>query len=175
MIVATLGVTVLLLIFSETMPKTIAAKRPETFAIASVGFLQVAEAVLLPAVWILERFSRGVARMVGISDATMVTEEEIRSLIDAGREAGAVEESEAAMLEKVFHFGDLQVREVMTPRIETIWVELGTTLKDFLSIYNEHYHTRFPVYEGSMDNVVGILSVKDVVRAIATSSHSSER
>ena len=124
-IVATLGVTVLLLIFSETMPKTIAAKRSESFAVASVGFLQVAEAVLLPAVWILERFSRGVARMVGISDATMVTEEEIRSLIDAGREAGAVEESEAAMLEKVFHFGDLQVREVMTPRTETVWGGAG--------------------------------------------------
>ena len=173
-IVATLGVTVLLLIFSETMPKTIAAKRAEGFAVAAVGFLQVAEAVLLPAVWILERFSRGVARMVGISDATMVTEEEIRSLIDEGREAGAVEESEAAMLEKVFHFGDLQVREVMTPRTETVWVERGTTLKEFLSIYNEHYHTRFPVYEGSMDNVVGILSVKDVVKAIATSEINEE-
>jgi CBS domain containing-hemolysin-like protein len=167
-VVATIVVSVLLLVFSETIPKTIAARNSERFAIRVVGPLRLAEAALLPAVWILERLTRAVGRVFGVSDAAMVAEEEIRALIDAGREVGVVEPSEAEMLERVFRFGDRQLREMMTPRIEVIALEKGATLEEFLGVYSEHSHTRFPVYADSVDNVVGTVSVKDVVRAIAT-------
>jgi putative hemolysin len=90
-------------------------------------------------------------------------EEEIRTLIAAGAQTGTVEAGEAALLEKVFRFGDRQMREIMTPRPEIIWVEQGSSLEEFLDVYSENTHTRFPVYDGSMENVRGVLSVKDVL------------
>lgn len=84
-------------------------------------------------------------------------------MIAAGAQTGTVEAGEAALLEKVFRFGDRQMREIMTPRPEIVWIEQGGTLNEFLEVYLEHTHTRFPVYEGTTENVLGVLSVKDVL------------
>ena len=165
-IVSTAGVTVLLLIFSETIPKTVAAKNAERFAINAVRPLQFAESLLFPVVWVLERLIRIIGRLFGVSGLNMVAGEEIRALISASSKAGEVEPEEALMLEKVFRFGDRQLREVMTPRTEIIALEKGATLQDFMSVYGQHSHTRFPVYEGSVDNILGTLSVKDVLQSM---------
>jgi len=101
---------------------------------------------------------------------TLVSEEEIRSMISVGRDEGTVEESEAELLHKVFIFGDRTVRTVMTPRPEVIWIEDGTKLPDFLGIYADYPHTRFPVYRENVDNVIGVLSIKDVLMAQAQGS-----
>ncbi len=165
-IIATAGVTLLLLIFGEVMPKTFAAHHPERFALAAVRPLQIVEWVLFPLVQALRGLSFLAARVSGAkSESSPVTEQEIRSLILVGKEAGAVEEAEAEMLEKVFHFGDSHVAEIMTPRPEIVLVERYTTLREFLDIYAVNYHTRFPIFEHDMDNVVGLLSVKDVLKA----------
>ena len=166
-IASTVGVTILLLVFSETIPKTIATRHSMSFSIAMAAPLRVAETVLLPLVWLLGKLVHGVARMFGVSDAAMVSEEEIRALIDVGREAGAVEHAEAQLIENVFRFGDRQLREMMTPRTEVVALEKGATLEQFMSVYREHAHTRFPVYQDSVDNVLGTVSVKDVVQALA--------
>ncbi|MCH8898698.1 MAG: HlyC/CorC family transporter [Chloroflexi bacterium] len=87
-------------------------------------------------------------------------------LINIGRAEGSVEASEAALLQRVFTFGDRQVQEIVTPRPEVIWIEDSTTLEQFLTLYARHSHTRFPVYDGSMENVIGVLFNKDVVVAM---------
>ena len=97
-----------------------------------------------------------------------VTEGEILSMIDLGEAEGTVEPGEAEMLENVFRFGDTQVREIMTPRTEIIVMERGTTFGNFLSIYSEHSHTRFPIYKDTNENIVGIISAKDVLRMLST-------
>ena len=84
-------------------------------------------------------------------------------MIAAGAQTGTVEAGEAALLEKVSRFGDRQMREIMTPRPEIDWIEQGGPLNEFLEVYLEHTHTRFPVYEGTTENVLGVLSVKDVL------------
>lgn len=86
-------------------------------------------------------------------------------MISVGEEEGVVEVSEAKMLHKVFEFGDHPVHEAMTPRTDVIWVEKGTVFADFLKVYSQSPHSRFPVYEGSPDKVVGVISIKDVLRA----------
>lgn len=96
-----------------------------------------------------------------------ITEAELRTLIEIGDAEGAIEPEEAEMLESVFRFGDREVRDMMTPRTEIVFLERGTTMGEFLSIYAEHAHTRFPVYKGSTDNVVGILSAKDILIALS--------
>lgn len=167
-VAATLVVTLLLLILGETIPKTIATSHPERIAFLFWRPLRWTEWLMTPIGRSLQGLSAATRRLVGARDTRdVVSEEDIRLLISVGLETGAVEASEAVMLEKVFQFGDRQVIEVMTPRPEIISIEKHTSLSAFLSIYAEHTHTRFPIYEEHMDNIVGILSIKDVVLAMA--------
>ena len=170
-LVATLGVTLIVLLFGETLPKTVAWHRSERVAFAVSGPLTVVGFVLSPAVRLLQGFSTLTNKALGISGmAAGVGDEEIRTLIAAGAQTGTVEAAEAALLEKVFRFGDRQMREIMTPRPEIIWLERGTSLADFLSVYRKSSHTRFPVYETTMENVLGVLSVKDVLSGMSGGS-----
>ena len=167
-LVSTVGVTLLLLVFGETVPKTLAWRRPEGVAFGVSRSLVVVGWVLSPAVRLLQAISTLTSRAFGITAVhSQVTEEEIRTMISVGAQAGAVEASEAELLEKVFHFGDRQVQEFMTPRTEIVWVERDTTLHEFLRVYNQETHTRFPVYQEDMENIVGILSVKDLLQTMA--------
>ena len=166
-LVSTVGVTVLLLIFSETLPKTVAWNRSETLAFAYARPLTMVEFILSPGVKVLQIITNFFTRVMGITNSTAeVSEAEIRSLIDAGAQTGAVEQTEAELLNKVFRFGDQKVQEIMTPRTEIVWVEQGMTLQNFLGLYALHNHTRFPVYDGDIENVVGVLSNKDVLLAL---------
>ena len=161
------AVTVLLLLFGEILPKVIATKNAEGLALILVRPLQAAQILFFPIVWVLEIYSRMVGRIFGLSGSRLVSEREIRALIDVAEIEGGVEKGEAALLEKVFHFGDLRVGDVMTPRTEIIFVELYATLQDFLTIYARATYTRFPVFDGDRENIVGILSVKDLLEAVA--------
>ncbi len=164
---ATAGVTTILLLFGETVPKNIAWRRSERVAFAVSRPIRLVELALSPVVTLLQTFSTMTNRALGISSVTpQIGEEEIRTMIAAGAQTGTVEAAEAALLEKVFRFGDRQMREIMTPRPEIVWIEQGDSLQEFLEVYSEHTHTRFPVYDGSMENVLGVLSVKDVLSGL---------
>jgi len=169
-LIATIVVTLLLLVFAEVTPKTLAIRHPERMALLYVYPLEVITKIVYPLAaglsWLGSILAGGKAKV----PPTLVSEEEIRGMISVGREEGTVEASEAELLHKVFVFGDRTVREVMTPRPEVIWIEEGTKLADFLSIYAEFPHTRFPVYRDSIDTVIGVLSIKDVLMAQAIGS-----
>ena len=166
-LVSTLGVTLGLLIFGETLPKTVAWHRSEAVAFAVSRPLSLVGLTLAPAVLVLQYVSSIANRVLGISGIpSQVGHEEIRTLIAVGAQSGTMEAMEADLLEKVFRFGDRQMREIMTPRPEFVMLERRTTLEQFLRLYSEHNHTRFPVYDDSMENVVGVLSSKDVLLAL---------
>ena len=161
---ATGGVTAFLLLFGETLPKNVAWRRSERVAFVVSRPIRLVELALSPLVTLLQLFTTMTNRLLGISAVMpQMGEEEIRTMIAAGAQTGTVEAGEAALLEKVFRFGDRQMREIMTPRPEIVWTEQGDTLKEFLEVYSEHSHTRFPVYDGTIENVLGVLSVKDVL------------
>ena len=161
------GVTVLLLLFGEILPKIIAAKNAESLALKLVRPLQTTQLLLYPIVWVLERYSRMIEQIFGLSGSRLVTEGEIRALIDVAETEGSVEKGEAEMLEKVFRFGDHSVGDVMTPRTEITWVEVNTTFQEFLAIYARTTYTRFPVFDRDRENIVGTLSAKDLLEAVA--------
>ena len=168
-LVSTIGMTLILLLFCETLPKTIAWHRSEGVAFFASRPLSVVGLALSPAVSVVQGFTKVSSRALGVTGPShVVGEEEIRTLIAAGAQTGTVEADEAELLEKVFRFGDRQMREVATPRPEIVWLEKGVTLSEFLGVYREFSHTRFPVYEGSKENVVGILSVKDVLTGLSS-------
>ena len=161
---ATGGVTLFLLLFGETLPKNVAWRRSERVAFAVSRPIRLMEFALSPVATLLQVFTTMTNRLLGISSLTpQMGEEEIRTMIAAGAQTGTVEAGEAALLEKVFRFGDRQMREIMTPRPEIVWIEQGGSLEEFLKVYSEHTHTRFPVYDGTIENVLGVLSVKDVL------------
>jgi putative hemolysin len=168
-IIATVVVTVMLLVFSETTPKTIATRHSERLSLLFARPIGAISWVLTPFVVALSWVASGVSKLFGGESLhrSLVGEEEIRTMISVGHKEGTVEEDEAEMLHKVFEFGNRPVREVLVPRTEVVWVEKGITLADFLKIYAGSPLSRFPVYEDNTDNVVGILSVKDVLMALA--------
>jgi len=168
-LIATIGVTILLLVFSETTPKTIATQHAEKLSLAFARPIEILSWLLTPFVVVLSWIASGLSKMAGGAPVprSLVSAEEIRTMITVGHKEGTVEEAEAEMLHKVFDFGDRPVREVIVPRTEVVSVEKGTKLADFLSLYAEYPLSRFPVYQDNMDNVVGILSVKDILMAQA--------
>ncbi len=174
-LVSTIGITLILLVFCETLPKTIAWRRSEGVAFFASGPLSVVGSALSPVVTVLQGIASVSSRALGVTGSShMVGEEEIRTLIAAGAQTGVMQAQEAELLEKVFRFGDRQMQEVTTPRPEIVWLEKGATLSEFLEIYRQYSHTRFPVYEGSKENVVGILSVKDVLTELSSGRIGSE-
>jgi putative hemolysin len=175
-LIATIVVTILLLVFSETTPKTIATRHAEGMALFYARPIETLAWLLRPFVVALSWIASGFSRMFGGAPVprSLASEEEIRTMISMGHKEGTVEEEEAEMLHKVFDFGNRPVREVMVPRTEVIWVTRGTKLADFLKLYAENPLSRFPVYEDNIDNVVGILAVKDIVMAQAKGNFNSE-
>ncbi|HUV56039.1 MAG TPA: hemolysin family protein [Dehalococcoidales bacterium] len=168
-LVATIGVTIILLIFCETTPKTMATRYSEKLSLLLVRPLEVIAWLFTPFVFVLSWIASGFTKMVGGTPVprSLVSEAEIRTMISVGHKEGTVEKEEAEMLRNVFDFGNRPAREAIVPRTEVVWVEKGTKLVDFFNIYAESPLSRFPVYEENMDNVVGILSVKDVLMALA--------
>ena len=175
-LIATIGVTIILLIFCETTPKTIASRHAERLSLIFARPVAALSWLLTPFVVILSWAASGLSKMVGGKPVprSLVSDEEIRTMISVGHREGTVEKAEAEMLHKVFDFGDRPVRVAMVPRPEVIWVEKGTTIADFLTLYAESPLSRFPVYQDNMDNVTGILSVKDILMAQAKGTITNE-
>ena len=168
-LIATVGLTIILLIFCETTPKTIAAQHTERVSLFYARTLEIISWLLNPFVIVLSWINSGISRLVGATPVprSLVTEEEIRTMISVGHREGEVEEAEAEMLHNVFDFGDRPVHEVMVPRPEVIAIEIGSTIADFLTLYADSPLSRFTVYQENMDSVVGILAIKDVLMAEA--------
>ena len=168
-LVAAIAVTIILLIFGETIPKTIAIRYTERLAILFARPIEWLLWVLLPFVVVLSWIASGLSKMLGGTPVprSLASEEEIRNMITVGHREGTVEDSEARMLHKVFDFGDRRVREVMVPRPEVVAIEQGSTVAEFLALYAQFPRSRFPVLNENMDNVVGILAIKDALMAQA--------
>ncbi len=165
---ATGSVTVALLVVGEITPKTVATHHAERLIVFVVQPFRFLSLFLAPVAFVFNVFASALARVVGGSPSSGATVEELRTLVTSGVEAGTVEEHEAELVENVFRFGDRMVREIMTPRSEIAWIKAGTTFSEFLTTYAEQSHSRFPVYDDEPDQVVGIVSIKDVLRSQAS-------
>jgi putative hemolysin len=163
--IATGVVTIIMLVLGEIGPKTYAARSTEKFALISSGPILFFSYVLSPIIGLYD----GIKRLFSIQaeiTTPAVTEEEIKQWIDVGEEAGTIEEEEHEMLYRVFRFTDTTVREIMTPRADAVMIEEGVTLEESINTFNETGFSRIPVYHNQMDNITGILNVKDVFGAL---------
>jgi len=160
-------ITGLTLLFGELVPKRIALHSPERLAAAIAGPMTLVSVVFRPLVWILGRSTELVLKLLGIKLGAEqpVTEEEIQLLIDQGTEAGVFEEAEQDMVEGVFSLGDSRVYSLMTPRTEITWIDISDSPDEIRQKIGESPYSRFPVCQGSLDTVVGIVKARDLLAA----------
>jgi len=161
--IATFVVVILLLFFGEIGPKMYATRHTEKMAIAVSAPILVLSKIFSPLVIVIEK----VTGRLGVSvTEPMVTEEEIKEWIEVGKEEGTIEQEEREMLYSVLEFGDTIAREIMTPRVDVALIEDTTTLESALRLFNETGFSRIPVFREQVDNIIGVLNVKDVFSAL---------
>lgn len=156
------GLALVLHLLGDQIPSAFALRNPEGVALSLAWFIHLLSLVFAPIVRLITRISQAlVDSRPGEYDLAFVTEEEIKTLVDAGQEEGVIEEDEKAMIFSIFAFGDTAAREVMVPRIDMVAIEINTPLDQALQVVVNAGHSRIPVYRDSIDNVQGILYAKD--------------
>ena len=164
--IATGVLTIVILIFGEVTPKTMATIKADRFALAIAGIIDILMFILTPVIFIINTLASGVLWLLRVNpneaDKAM-TEDEIRTIVDESQESGAIEDEEREMIHNVFDFGDSLAKEVMIPRIDMTFVQADATFDELIELYRENKYTRYPVYEESTDYVIGIINMKDVI------------
>ncbi|MEN3002051.1 MAG: hemolysin family protein [Armatimonadota bacterium] len=155
------------IILGEIVPKSIAVTYPERVALSIAAPMVFLDRLLAPPVWLVNAATRLVLKPFGIQPqrlAPVVSEEELRVLVEAGEEQGVIEEQEKEMIQSIFEFTDTIAREVMTPRVDMKCIPVDATPQEAIALIRKSGHSRIPVYEGSVDNILGILHAKDLLR-----------
>ena len=169
-------VTALHIVLGELAPKTIALDKPESTALLVVKPTELFMKTFWPFIRVLNGTGRAVVRMLGLhgggSHSMVHSEAELKMLVTASQEAGVLEEQEEQMLHRVFGFGDLTAGQVMIPRTELFAVSADAPLRDLMIKIGQGTHTRLPVYRSDLDDVVGMLHVTDLLKAVAAGDMS---
>ncbi len=166
-LIATFAITALVLLFGESAPKSYAVDNTESWALRISRPLRFAEIILLPLVWLFDHLTRVVNKITGgraAIEESYVTRQEIRDIIETGEREGVLEEDEREMLQRTLRFNRTIVKEVMTPRLDMTAVSTDATVEEAIETCVQSNHERLPVYEGELDNVIGIVHINNLIR-----------
>lgn len=164
--IATGLLTLLILIFGEISPKTLATIHAEKISLAYSGTIELLMKILTPVIFIINKLSMGFLFLLRVDPNAgnqQMTEQELRTIVDVSKESGVIESEEHEMINNLFDFSDAQAKEVMVPRIDMTFADINSTYDELIEIFQEDKFTRLPVYEENTDNVVGILNMKDLL------------
>lgn len=164
--IATFIITLIILIFGEITPKTMATKNSEKMALSYARIISFLMKILTPFIFFINAFSKVILKILGvdINEANpLMTEMELRTIMDVSHEEGVIEEDEKNMINNVFDFGDAKAKDVMVPRVHVVMADINSTKKDLVDIFKEEQFTRIPIYEESIDNVIGLVNIKDLL------------
>ncbi|MFA9427519.1 hemolysin family protein [Natronorubrum sp. A-ect3] len=166
-LLATFGITALVLLFGESVPKSYAVENTESWAVRISKPLKATEYLLYPLIVLFDYLTRQVNKLTGSTGAIespYVTRDEIQEMIESGEREGVLEEEEHEMLTRIFRFNNTIVKEVMTPRLDMTAVPKDAGIDEAIETCIQSGHARVPVYEGSLDNVQGVVHIRDLVR-----------
>ena len=161
---ATGVLTLLILVFGEITPKTMATLNAERLSLAYAGIVYWLMRLLTPVIFLVNKLSTAVMFLLRVDPnkkPDAITEDELRTIVEVSHEEGVIESEEKKMINNVFDFGDAVARDVMVPRIDMVMVDVNATYKELIELFRKERFTRIPVYENSTDNVIGIINVKD--------------
>lgn len=158
--------TLLVLIFGEITPKTSATLYSETMALRFAKPIYMIMQVLTPVIFIVDKLSQGVLRLLHVDPnkkQDAITEDELRTIVEVSHEEGVIESDEKKMIYNVFDFGDSVAKDIMVPRIDMTFIDVNATFSEVIEVFREVKYTRYPVYEETTDNVIGIINIKDLL------------
>lgn len=164
------ALTGLIIVFGELLPRIIASQRPEKTALALGKVLRLLTFCLYPVVIILNSLTHVFSRVLGAEPQaadSSVTEDEIISLVAAGQEEGVIHQEETSMIHGVFDFTDTVVRDVMVPRPDIVALDKDASLEELVKVIREEQFSRIPVYEHNVDNILGVVHIKDLFATLA--------
>lgn len=164
--IATGALTILILIFGEISPKTLATIYADRIALLYSSVIYGLMWLLTPVIFIINQLSMGFLMLLRVdpnAQKAAMTEEEFKTIVDVGHETGVLENSEHKMINNMFDFGDSQAKEIMIPRIDMTFAKSDSTYAELIEIFREDKFTRLPVYEDTTDNVIGIINMKDLL------------
>lgn len=165
-LVATVGMGAIIILLGEVTPKVLAIRNADRIALALAPVLTVLVRILAPLTRGFTSFSNGLLRWAGVGltpRSPLVTEEEIKLMIEVGKEQGILGEDERTLLHRIFEFGDLRIGDVMVPRDQVVCVHEGATHEEVLTVLTEQGHSRVPVYQGSPDRMTGIIYAQEML------------
>ncbi|MFO7295976.1 MAG: hemolysin family protein [Clostridia bacterium] len=174
-VIITLILSYFSLVLGELVPKRLAMKRSDAIARFCVGPINALSTVTAPFVKFLSASTNFVVRLLGIDpneDERAITEEEILLMLDEGEEKGTIDESEREMITNIFEFDNKIVTDIMTHRTDVVAISIDESLEGIVELVKEEKYTRFPVYEGSIDNIVGILHAKELIKHIDVKNYN---
>lgn len=164
--VATGILTLLILVFGEITPKTLSTLYAEKIALAYSGVIYWLMVIMTPVIFLVNQLSTGVLLLLRVDPnkkREAITEEELRTIVQVSHEEGVIESEEKKMINNVFDFGESVAHDIMVPRIDMVFVDVEATYEELMEIFRKERFTRMPVYEGSTDNVIGIINMKDLI------------
>ncbi len=164
--IATGVLTQLVLVFGELTPKTLATVKAEKMSLLYVTPICALMWILTPLIFITNVLAGGVLKLLGVSKddkEKAITEQELRTIVDVSHEEGVLETDEKKMINNVVDFGDAKAKDIMVPRADMTMLDVNCSYAELLKCFRENRYTRFPVYEDSKDNVIGVLNVKDLL------------
>lgn len=167
-VIITIILSFFTLVFGELVPKRMAMKYYEKIAYATIGMIRIISVLTAPFVKILTFVTNFVSKLFGVSEneEEIVTEEEIKMMIDEGEEKGTIQEDEKEMIHNIFEFNDIAVSEVMTHRTDVYGVDIHSDIEEILKELGEYKYSRIPVYDETIDDIVGILFIKDLLKYV---------
>ena len=165
---STFGITTLVLLFGESAPKSYAVENTESWSLRIARPLKWAERLLLPLIVIFDYLTQVINQVTGGGSAiedSYVTRDEIQDMIQTGEREGVIDEEEREMLQRIFRFNQTIAKEVMTPRLDMTAVPKDASVEEAIEECVQADHERVPVYEGNLDNIIGVVNIRDLVRA----------
>jgi putative hemolysin len=163
-VIVVIIITYLSLVLGELLPKRIGLSKPEAIAKAVAGPMKIISAVTFPFIWLLSKSTNFLSKLLRISTTdTHVTEEEIKAIISEGTEQGTIEEAEQEIIERVFHLGDRNITSLMTHRTDIMWLDASKTIGMVKKEMTDIIHSVYPVCEGNIEALKGMVSVKDLL------------
>lgn len=169
LVITTLIISYITLVLGELVPKRIALQNAEKIAMISVKTIIIISKITKPFVWFLSLSTNLILKLLGVKTDGVeekISREEIRSLVELGEEQGTINETERTMIDGIIKFDDILAKEVMTPRTETFCIEANTDIKESINLILQENYSRIPVYEEEIDNIVGVIYMKEIFAAV---------
>lgn len=164
--IATGILTIIVLLCGEIVPKTWAMLSSEKISLAYSGIIYGLMQVMTPVIYIVDKMSNGILRLLHIDPTkkiTTMTEAELRTYVEVSHEDGVIESEEREMIYNVFDFSDAQAKDIMIPRINMVTVDINDSYSQVMSVFRESMYTRLPVYQEDNDNIIGLINIKDFI------------